>query len=321
MFSSKNVKILMKTIILHDNIRFSEPCAATIGCFDGVHRGHQMLIGCMLGKAREAGLESMVITFDRQPREVFDSSFRPQLLSTLAEKQCLMEVLGVDILLVLPFTAVLAAMSAKVFMEEVLKERLSVEVLVTGYDNRFGHDRKEGFDDYLRYGKAIGMEVVRGDEERFDDSDTAVSSSVIRQLLLEGDVRRAAVGLSRNYSLTGRIVEGEHIGHKLGFPTANIALEDSAKLIPASGAYAVWAITDGERMPAMMNIGTRPTFDGSHQTLEVHILNKDVGDIYGETMTVEFVERLRPERRFESWEALKEQLEEDRRRTMRKMKK
>lgn len=290
---------------------------ATIGCFDGVHRGHQLLIGKVLREAEERGLASMVITFDRQPRELFDSSFRPLLLSTDAEKQQIMESVGIDKLAVLPFTRELAGMSAQAFMQDVLKEQLSVEVLVTGYDNRFGRNREEGFEDYVRYGKAMGMEVLRGDEEKFAGSDIAVSSSAIRQLLLDGDVRRATEGLSRNYSLTGQIVKGEHIGHELGFPTANLAVDDARKLIPASGAYAVWAIIDDERMPAMMNIGIRPTFDGEHQTLEVHILRNNVGDIYGRTLTVEFVERLRAEHRFDSREALMAQLEEDRRKSFR----
>ena len=290
---------------------------ATIGCFDGVHRGHQLLIGKVLREASERGLAPMVITFDRQPRELFDPKFHPQLLSTSAEKQQQLEALGVQRVVILPFTRELAAMSAQAFMRHVLKEQLAVEVLVTGYDNRFGHNREEGFDDYVRYGKEMGMEVLRGDEEKFEDSDTAVSSSAIRQLLSEGDVRKAAEGLSRRYAITGQIVKGEHIGHELGFPTANLAVDDARKVIPASGAYAVWAIIDGQRMPAMMNIGTRPTFDGDHQTLEVNILHEDIGDIYGQTLTVAFVERLRAEQRFESREALKTQLEDDRRKTFR----
>lgn len=289
---------------------------ATIGCFDGVHRGHQLLIGKVIDESLKRGIIPMAITFDRQPRELFDPMFRPQLLSTTAEKSEQLKALGIAKVVILPFTRELAALSAKQFMHDVLKEKLDVEVLVTGYDNRFGHNREEGFDDYVRYGREMGLEVLRGDEEKFEGSDIAVSSSAIRQLLSDGNVSKAAEGLSRNYSLTGSIVKGEHIGHELGFPTANLDLGDSNKLIPASGAYAVWAVTGGKKMPAMMNIGTRPTFDGHHQTLEVHILDNGVGDIYGETMTVEFVERLRAERKFESREALMAQLEDDRRRTM-----
>jgi riboflavin kinase/FMN adenylyltransferase len=159
----------------------------------------------------------------------------------------------------------------------------------------------------------MGMEVIQGDVERVDGS-TAVSSTVIRRLLSEeGRVDLMPEWLTRPYSISGRIVTGEHIGHELGFPTANLELEDKSKLIPASGVYAVWALLDGaaKRMPAMMNIGMRPTFEGHQLTLEVHILG-EVGDIYGHRLTIEFVKRLRAEQRFSSREALIEQLWKDR---------
>ena len=309
----------MKTTNLREGMRLEGPCVATLGCFDGVHRGHQLLISTVLRKAKEKGLPSVVVTFDRQPRELLDPKYRPQLLSTPEEKAQLIAALGVDHLVILPFTRELANLTAQAFMQQVLQEQLGVEVLVTGYDNRFGRNRAEGFDDYVRYGKALGMEVLRGDEATFPGTDEAVSSSAIRQLLLEGKVERMQEGLTRPYLLTGKVVAGEHIGHEIGFPTANLAVENPNKVIPASGVYAVWAILGTERMPAMMNIGTRPTFDGTTQTLEVHILDK-VGDVYGRDLTVEFVSRLRSERRFDSREALVEQLKADRAEAMEKLK-
>ena len=268
----------MKTTNLREGIRLDGCCVATLGCFDGVHRGHQLLIRTVLRKATEMGLPSVVITFDRQPRELFDPDFRPQMLSTPDEKQLLMAALGVDHLVVLPFTIQLASLTARTFMQQVLHEQLGVQVLVTGYDNRFGRNRQEGFDDYVRYGKALGMEVLRGDEVTFPGTDEAVSSSAIRQLLSEGKVERVQEGLSRPYPLTGQVVPGEHIGHEIGFPTANLAVNHPYKVIPAPGVYAVWAkLGSGianpseQRMPAMMNIGTRPTFDGTTQTLEVAV--------------------------------------------------
>ena len=309
----------MKTTNLREGMRLEGCCVATLGCFDGVHRGHQLLIGMVLQKAKEKGLPSMVVTFDRQPRELFDPEYRPQLLSTPEEKAQLIAALGVDHLVILPFTRELANLTAQAFMQQVLQKQLGVEVLVTGYDNRFGRNRAEGFDDYVRYGKALGMEVLRGDEATFPGIDEAVSSSAIRQLLLEGKVERMQEGLTRPYLLTGKVVTGEHIGHEIGFPTANLAVDNPNKVIPASGVYAVWAILGTERMPAMMNIGTRPTFDGTTQTLEVHILDK-VGDVYGQDLTVEFVSRLRSERRFDSREALVEQLKADRAEAMERLK-
>jgi riboflavin kinase/FMN adenylyltransferase len=297
-------------MILSSETRLLTPSAATIGCFDGVHRGHQMLVQMMVRQAQKRGLKPIAVTFDRLPRQLFDPNFQPQVLSTLEEKEACLKELGVEEVFVLPFTHQLAALSAEAFMQQILRDQLSVELLVTGYDHRFGHDRSEGFDDYVRYGQQLGIDVVRGDVAMMDDQ-MAVSSTVIRQLLAEeGRVEVMPDVLTRRYTLSGRVVSGEHIGHELGFPTANLEPDSQEKLIPASGAYAVWAIVDGQRMPAMMNIGMRPTFEGKQQTLEVHIL-KDVGNLYGLKMTVEFVRRLRAEQRFESRDELVAQVECD----------
>lgn len=298
-------------LILTPETRLTTPSAATIGCFDGVHRGHQSLVKLLLREADQRGLMPMVITFDRQPRQLFDPSFQPQLLSTLEEKVACLENLGIKQIVVLPFTKDLATLTAEAFIRQVLWEQLGVHLLVTGYDNRFGHDRSEGFDDYVRYGRSLGMEVLKGQVEMMNER-SAVSSTVLRQLLTEqGRVDLMPTYLTRPYSMTGHVVSGEHIGQTLGFPTANLELDNAEKLIPANGAYAVWAsLDDGSRMPAMMNIGTRPTFDGHRQTLEVHIL-KEVGNIYGRRLTIAFVCRLREERRFENREALMAQLNAD----------
>ena len=298
-------------LILTSETRLTTPSAATIGCFDGVHRGHQSLVKLLLRESGQRGLMPMVITFDRQPRQLFDPSFQPQLLSTMEEKVACLETLGIKQIVVLPFTKELATLSAEAFIRQVLWEQLGVHLLVTGYDNRFGHDRSEGFDDYVRYGRSLGMEVLKGHVEMMNER-SAVSSTVLRQLLTEqGRVDLMPTYLTRPYSMTGHVVSGEHIGQTLGFPTANLELDNAEKLIPANGAYAVWAsLDDGSRMPAMMNIGTRPTFDGHRQTLEVHIL-KEVGNIYGRRLTIAFVCRLREERRFENREALMAQLNED----------
>ena len=301
-------------MILSSETHLSTPSAATIGCFDGVHRGHQMLVQMMVCQARQRGLKPIAVTFDRLPRQLFDPTFHPQILSTLEEKTACLQQLGVEEVIVLPFTHQLAALSAEAFMSNILRDQLSVELLVTGYDNRFGHDRSESFYDYVRYGQKLGIEVVRGDVAMMD-GQMAVSSTVIRQLLAEeGRVEMMPDVLTRWYTLSGRVVPGEHIGHELGFPTANLEPDSQEKLIPASGAYAVWAIVDGYRMPAMMNIGMRPTFEGKQQTLEVHIM-KDVGNLYGQLMTVEFVSRLRAEQRFDTREALIAQLEHDKQAT------
>ena len=303
----------METIYLNQTSEKSVACVATVGMFDGVHRGHQFVIGKVVEKARETGLSSTVITFDKVPRQVLDSSFHPQLLTTLEEKEAILRQLGVDTLAILPFTRETAGLSARAFMQQVLREQLQTEILITGYDNRFGHDRTEGFDDYVRYGRTLGIQVLRGDAQLMDDGQRPVSSSVIRQLLAEeGRVDLMPHYLTRFYQLRGTVAAGEHIGHKLGYPTANMEPEDTDKLIPAPGVYAVWTTLEGEQQPraAMMNIGNRPTFHGSRQTLEVNIFDFD-GDLYGQTISVSFVKRLRAERCFNSLEALATQLKAD----------
>lgn len=266
---------------------------ATIGMFDGVHRGHQFVLQCVIQTAREHGLQPMVVTFDHSVR-------REQLLTTLDEKLTLIRQTGIERIEVLPFTAELKQLTAHQFMQQVLKERLNVKVLLTGYDNRFGHNREEGFNDYIRYGHELGIEVLQLPAEG------QVSSSLIRQLLLKGQVAEAAEALGHPYKLKGRVEHGEHVGTRLGFPTANIVPDSAAQLIPAPGVYAVTC----DALKGIMNIGTRPTFGPHSQTLEVHLLHYD-GNLYGQQLSVAFIQRLRNEQRFDSVEALQRQLQRD----------
>ena len=267
--------------------------------FDGVHRGHQFVLQQVVTTARQRGLLPMAITFDRSPRSEL-------VLTPLPEKLSLLKSAGIDRVEVLPFTEELKAMTARQFMQQVLKERLHVKVLLTGYDNRFGRNREEGFDDYVRYGRELDIDVQalppKGD----------VSSSLIRRLLLEGRVAEAAEAMGHLYVLRGHVVHGEHVGTGLGYPTANIVAENACQLLPEAGAYAVMVQIGQEATlrPAMMNIGRRPTFDGQQQTQEVHLLHYD-GDLYGQQLAVSFVQRLRDEQRFDSMEALQAQLSSD----------
>ena len=304
---------LMEIIRNIEKTRMLLKSVATIGVFDGVHAGHQQVINRVVSDAKFHHLASMVITFDRHPRQLFDPQFRPQLLTTQQEKEQEIERLGVDFLVVLPFTKEMAALSARDFMAQILKERLNVKMLQVGYDNRFGHDSTEGIDDYRRYGDELGIMVYKGIRLDFQGYHVPVCSSNIRSLIAEeGEVDTANVFLGRNYELSGKVMPGEHIGHQLGFPTANLEPDDPFKVIPASGVYGVWAtVGDSQKpLPAMMNIGTRPTFDGRNRTLEVNIFDFD-GDLYGQTVRISFLFRLREERKFESPEALVAQLQKD----------
>ncbi len=283
---------------------------ATIGFFDGVHRGHVFLIEQVKAEAARRGLRSMVITFDRHPREVLRGDRRQLMLSTPEEKVRMIRRTGVDSCVVLPFNERLAALSAFDFMKTVLRDENSVRCLVTGYDNRFGHNREEGFGDYVAHGRQLGIDVVRA--EALADGGVNVSSSVVRDLLQRGEVEKAAECLGYRYRLSGTVVGGVQEGRRMGFPTANISVDEPLKLVPARGVYAVEAtLDDGSLHAAMMNIGNRPTFNGSSVTLEVNILDYS-GDLYGRSLTVAFAARLREERKFPSEAALMEQLQKDR---------
>jgi len=283
---------------------------ATIGFFDGVHRGHQFLISHLVETAHQEGLASTLITFDEHPRKVLQSDYQPELLSTLDSKLLLLSKTEVDNTVVLHFDREMAALSAREFMQEVLRDRLHVKKLFIGYDHRFGHNRAETFDDYVRYGKEMGIEVVQN--QAFVLNDIHVSSSVIRSFLKEGEVEMANQCLGYPYTIIGKVVSGYHEGRKMGFPTANLDISHFGQLVPAIGVYAVRVRLENsvEMKRGMMNIGTRPTFNGKRTTLETHIFNFD-SDIYDQLLLVSFVQRIRGERKFESPEELAEQLKED----------
>ena len=303
----------MEIIYLNEQPRQLLPSVATIGFFDGVHVGHRYLINKVVETARREELASTVITFAHHPRQVLQSDWHPQLLSTLDEKVALLSQTGIDQLVILHFDQEMANLSAHDFMRDILLNRLNVKFLFTGYDNRFGHREAgstEGFNDYVQYGCEMGLNVLQG--APFMAADVRVSSSKIRRFLQEGQIELANQCLGRSYDLKGKVVSGEHIGSSLGFPTANLQLTDDDKQIPAPGVYAVYVHIENasDLKTGMMNIGSRPTFDGSHQTLETHIFHFS-GNLYGQTMTIKFISRLRSEIKFDSREALIDQLEKD----------
>lgn len=287
-----------------------EPCVATIGFFDGVHRGHQFLIHHLVETARREGMQSTVITFDEHPRRVLQSDYQPEMLSTLDSKLLLLSKTEVDNAVVLHFDKAMAAMSAREFMQQILHDHLHVKKLFIGYDHRFGHNREETFSDYVDYGRELGIEVIKN--QAFSLHDINISSSVIRSLLKEGEVDMANQCLGYPYTIIGKVVNGYHEGRKMGFPTANLDLSHFGQMIPAPGVYAVKARLENTVVwkRGMMNVGTRPTFDGKQLTLETHIFNFD-GDIYGQLLLVSFVQRIRGEQKFEGPEELAAQLKED----------
>jgi len=286
----------------------NEYCA-TIGFFDGVHHGHQFMIDSLTTMAHAQGRQSLVITFDRHPRQVVNADYVPQLITTTDEKLQLLHATAADRIEMLHFDAQMAQLSAYEFMRQVLHEKYGVAMLLTGYDNRFGHNRAEGFADYVRYGEEMGMEVRQNTP--IDIDGLRVSSSLIRRLIVEGNITEANNCMGHPYSITGCVAHGFQEGRRIGFPTANIVPESAEKLVPGNGVYATRvSVEGGEWMPAMLNIGRNPTFQRQQTTIEAHIIGFE-GDIYGRKVRVEFGRKLRDEQRFESVEALQKQLEAD----------
>ena len=282
---------------------------ATIGFFDGVHTGHLFLLNKLKEIARWKEKKTLVITFENHPRVTLQNGYLPPLLTTREEKIRLLGEMGIDACLMLPFTQETANYTAKDFFEKILSEQLRINTLLTGYDHRFGKNRAETFADYLLYGKKFGISVENagfysGDESR-------LSSSRIRQLLQAGKIADANKLLGYRYCLSGKVVEGYHIGAKIGFPTANLSLFDERKLIPAKGAYAVLVSVKRAFYKGMLNIGCRPTIGNSDEkSIEVHIIDFD-SSIYSEQLEVFFVDKIRDEQRFNTIEELTLQLRKD----------
>ena len=282
--------------------------ACTVGFFDGVHRGHQHVLQSLQTAARERGLSTLAVTFAQHPRSLVRNVAAPPSLTTLQEKIELIGDCHIDAVAVLNFTPEMAQLTAQEFMQIVLREGLGAEFLLMGYDHRFGRPKAdEGFADYVRYGADLGIEVALCDKE---EAELQLSSSSIRLLLEQGNVAEANLLLGRSYKVSGTVVHGFQNGRKLGYPTANLKL-DTSKLVPHLGSYATWVEWRGQRFAGMTNIGRRPTLNnGTQISLETHLLDfKD--DLYGESLTLEFVARLRDEKRFEGLEHLKAQLEQD----------
>jgi len=282
-------------------------CVATIGNFDGVHRGHQAILARLRERAAELGLPSCVVIFEPQPREFFAPDKAPARLTRLREKLCLLEQQGIDQVLCLAFNRRLRELSAAEFVQAVLVEGLAVRHLEVGDDFRFGCDRAGDFDFLLRAGAAEGFSVEAATTIEVDGQ--RVSSTRLREVLARGDLQAAQALLGRPFSLTGRIVHGQKLGRQLGAPTANVQLK--RRSTPLSGVYMVSLVLDGSPHPGVANIGMRPSVRSDGQPhLEVHLLDLQV-DLYGRRAQVVFHHKLRDEQRFASLEALKAAISAD----------
>ncbi len=283
---------------------------ATVGFFDGVHLGHRFLIERMKQIAYEQKLPAAVITFPQHPRKVLQADYQPKLLNSFPEKLEHLEETGIDYCIVLDFTKELSRLTAKEFIGHLLAEKMHVRILFVGYDHRFGRDRAEGIEQYRAYGKELGMQIINADS--YIEDNYSVSSSEIRRLLMDGKVEEAAHLLTYPYQIKGSIVKGYKVGRKLGFPTANIQVDEPYKVIPAIGVYAVKVELNNKSYTGMLYIGNRPTLNnGENITLEVNILDFS-GDIYNNEITVAFIHYIRGNIKFDTLDELKEQLMKDR---------
>ncbi len=300
------------------NSKVERPLALTIGFFDGVHLGHRYLVSELSNLAKEKGLDSAVLTFRTHPRQVLHSDYIPSLLTTADEKIELLQSTGVDYIVMTEFTQELSQLSAQEFMR-LLHDNLNVKCLMIGYDHRFGHNRSESFEDYVEFGREIGVDVVQSSPLTVDEIN--VSSSAVRKAISEGNVSKASQLLGREFSLSGKVVKGFQVGRTIGYPTANIAYDD-CRMLPKDGVYAAKLLVetheracdhsngDDKSYDAMLYVGSRPTVNTGKVSVEAYLFDFS-GDLYGKEVKVTFVERVRDSVKFDSVEELKMQLKKD----------
>ena len=299
----------MQTSNSIENLNISKP-VVTIGSFDGVHRGHREVLRQLTDYARQTGGSSVVLTFWPHPAAVLNPGSKTALLSTIDEKSLLLAETGIDWLITLPFTKEFSQMEYDRFVTDCLVEKLHIDTLFVGYDNKVGRNGRGQYAEVEALSRQLGFKIK---QLSMLASDAApISSTAIRNLLSDGRVVEANQLLGRPYCLAGKVVSGNHIGTTLGFPTANIE-PDPCKFVPGNGAYAIRAIANNQEYYGMLNIGNRPTISCNTEqpTIEAHLFNFS-GNLYGQTVSVYFIEKIRNERQFASLDELRAQLYADR---------
>lgn len=304
----------MKTYHHFSEFKRLDNAVATIGTFDGVHFGHQKIIKRLCELAKSTGGESVILTFFPHPRMIIDPENQDlKLINTIAEKIEILAELGVDHLIITPFTRDFSNLNPSEYIKNILVDTIGIKQLIVGYDHRFGKDRKGGMQELEMYAKQFDYQIEEIAKQDIDD--VAVSSTKIRKALLNGEVALAASYLGYHFSLHGRVIKGDKIGRTIGFPTANIFLEETYKLIPSDGIYAVTVDMGSESYKGMAYIGQRPTINGMTRNIEVNIFDFNK-EIYGQYITMTFLEFLRHDVKFTGLEALKIQLQKDKEETL-----
>lgn len=309
---NKNINMTIYTDI-NEYIKQTN-AVVTVGTFDGLHRGHLQIMETMKNIARSINGKSVVITFDPHPRSVISQNYDLKILTSFNEKKRILENIGIDELIVLNFTKEFSQLTSDQFIKNYLVDKFGTVHMVVGHDHKFGKDRLGDEDKLRELGKIYNFDVTAVPPE--NNNGEIISSTKIRNALYEGDVEKASLLLGRNYTFTGHVVKGAQRGRVLGFPTANLELDDINKAIPKKGVYIVSCSCEKESYFGIMNIGYRPTFEErTVLVIEVHILNFDK-DIYGKELRVDFIKRLRDEKKYESKDDLIHQIEEDKKKAL-----
>ena len=288
---------------------FKNKTVVTIGTFDGVHIGHKKIVKRLIESAKKNDLRSVILTCFPHPRMVLQKDANIKLLNTLEEKKLILKRLGLDHLVVKKFTPEFSRLTAEEFVQEILIDKLNAQKVIIGYDHHFGRNRSANIDDLIKFGKEFNFQVEEISAQ--DINSVSISSTKIRNALLEGDLETANLYLGYNYMLTGTVIKGKGLGKQINFPTANLKIKEDYKLIPKQGVYAITCMYKGSKLHGMMNIGTNPTVaKTTKQSIEIHFFNFNKS-LYDEQIQIDIIHRIRDEEKFDSVESLKKQLSKD----------
>ena len=291
-----------------NDFRSTKKTILTLGTFDGVHIGHKKILKKVIQGTANEKYESLVLTFFPHPRMVLQEDSGLQLLNTIDEKIDLLAEIGLENLVIHPFDETFSRLTAEDFVKTILVDRFHIQKIIIGYDHRFGRNRTADIDDLIAFGKKYNFEVEQISVQEINE--ISVSSTKIRNALLEGNMSLASDCLGYDYFLTGTIVRGKQLGRTINFPTANLNIKENYKLIPQNGVYIVESTINQKTVFGMMNIGFNPTVKGQNQSIEIHYFDFDA-DLYGQKIRVSILQRIRSEQKFESVDLLKAQLEKD----------
>ena len=298
----------MKTIHGIENFPADEASIVTIGTFDGVHLGHQQILKQLIDTSRKSKLKSVLLTFFPHPRMVLQPDISMRLIQTIQEREKALQKTGLDYLVIHPFSTEFSRLSADDYVKQILVEQLNVRKVVVGYDHRFGRNRTASLEDMYHYAEIHEFEVIEINAEKIES--TAVSSTKIRKAIDEGNIELANTYLGHSFTIEGMVIDGDKRGRELSYPTANIDLQNQHKIVPKQGVYLVKSKLKGRVVYGMMNIGTKPTFDTTMPSIEVHFLDWN-GNLYGQAVQVELLKWVREERKFNTVEELQTQIQAD----------